>query len=122
MCGKCREIGHTYEECPNGRSCNRCGDSDHLFRDCLKSFANKVKANKMAAPPHDQEKEKEGEEGAGPEVLEGVLNLQPSSGNGHVVEGGKNERAEPGVKELEAIPFKDNQETDSSRRGRKCQS
>lgn len=49
ICNKCREIGHIFEDCPNGRKCNLCGDNAHLYRDCPKSFANRVKANKMVA-------------------------------------------------------------------------
>lgn len=44
VCGKCREIGHTFDECTNGRKCHLCGDLGHLFRDCSRSFANKLKA------------------------------------------------------------------------------
>lgn len=92
ICGKCREIGHTFEECTNGRKCNLCGEKSHLYRDCPQSFANKLKANKMAAQPHgglEREKEREeAEPGAGPEVLAGDLNLQPASGLGHRTEQG----------------------------------
>ncbi|KAI4881095.1 hypothetical protein NFI96_005182 [Prochilodus magdalenae] len=96
VCGKCREIGHIYEKCPNGRRCNLCAESNHLYKDCPKSLANKLKASKMAAKQHgqeEQEREKEvEEEGAGPEVLEGDLNLQPATGKGHAVEGGLTSR------------------------------
>ncbi|KAI4902961.1 hypothetical protein NFI96_008178, partial [Prochilodus magdalenae] len=98
VCGKCREIGHTFEECPNGRRCNLCAESNHLYKDCPKSLANKLKESKMAAKQHgqeEQEREKEvEEEGAGPEVLEGDLNLQPATGKGHAVEGGANIQVE----------------------------
>jgi hypothetical protein len=85
ICRKCREIGHTFEECQNGRKCNLCGESSHLYRDCPKSFANKLKGNKMAAPQAEQRKEQREEEVI-PEVLAGNSNPQPASGIGQ--EGG----------------------------------
>lgn len=104
VCRKCREIGHTFEECPNGRKCNLCGASNHLYRDCPKSFANKLKSNKMAARPHGTEqREEEGDkmaEEAVPDVLEGNSSLQQASGIGRVDEGGANNQVESGA-ELE---------------------
>ena len=46
VCGKCRQLGHAFAECPNGRACNLCGKFSHLFRDCPQSFANKLKAGR----------------------------------------------------------------------------
>ncbi|RXN36661.1 zinc finger CCHC domain-containing 3 [Labeo rohita] len=81
VCRKCREIGHTFEECQNGRKCNLCGELTHLYRDCPKSFANKLKSSKMAAPPEQQANEE-----AVPEALAGDSNFPPTSGIGQ--EGG----------------------------------
>ncbi|KAI7790528.1 hypothetical protein IRJ41_009331 [Triplophysa rosa] len=76
-CGKCKEIGHSFEVCTNGRRCNLCGDFNHLYRDCPNSFANKLKATKMAASQPDQTQEQREKE-VGPEVLEGIANTHPT--------------------------------------------
>lgn len=92
ICGKCREIGHSFEQCTNGRRCNLCGETNHLFRDCPKSFANRLKGNKMAAPQNVVEKEQRKE--AVPEVLAGNASFQPASGIGQEGGGGAAEGAE----------------------------
>ena len=103
VCGKCKEIGHTYEECTNGKRCNLCGESSHLYTDCPKSFANRLKANKMAAAV-DGLVEKEGGEGVAPEVLAGNSNPQPASVTGQEMVGQANEQEVHEEREWEATP------------------
>ncbi|KAL7852910.1 hypothetical protein SRHO_G00186950 [Serrasalmus rhombeus] len=98
ICGKCKEIGHTFEGCPNGRRCNLCGELNHLYRDCPKSFANKLKASKMASRPHGEE-----EVGAAPRVLAGNLNPQPAQEIGLEIQDGAITQTEA-EQEMEATP------------------
>ena len=35
-CNNCYRYGHTAEECPNGKICRKCGDKDHIAKDCTK--------------------------------------------------------------------------------------
>ncbi len=120
ICRKCRETGHTFEECQNGRKCNLCGESSHLYRDCPKSFANKLKGNKMAALPAEQTIENKGE-GAEQEVLAGFLNPQTSEGIGQEAAGGVTTGAEStaACEQEEEVnpPPKTNQATDALEKG-----
>ncbi|KAL0150098.1 hypothetical protein M9458_054525 [Cirrhinus mrigala] len=102
ICGKCKEIGHVFEECTIGRRCNLCGDTNHLYRDCPKSFANKLKSNKMAAPPEEQTIKQREE--VCPEVLAGNSNFQPASGNGQEKGSGAAKGAELPTEREEATP------------------
>lgn len=112
ICGKCREIGHSFDDCTNGRQCNLCGESNHLYRDCPKSFANKLKGNKMAAP--QKEKMEDQKEEAGPEVLAGNLNFQPTSGIGQEGGSGAAKGAESDMvgEEVPSSPDRKDQETE----------
>nr|XP_021324150.1 zinc finger CCHC domain-containing protein 3 [Danio rerio] len=118
VCGKCKEIGHSFEQCTNGRRCNLCGDSNHLYRDCPKSFANKLKSQKMAAPPTTLVLEQR--EGAGPEVLAGADISQPASEPNQCREGGaapgaESQSVEVGREEVnEPIGMEKGEETTSS--------
>ncbi|RXN13428.1 zinc finger CCHC domain-containing 3 [Labeo rohita] len=121
VCGKCREIGHSFDDCTNGRRWNLCGETNHLYRDCPKSFANKLKANKMAAPQVEKMEDQTDKE-AGPEVLAGDLNLQPTSGTGQEGRSGAENGAESDMvgEEVSSSPERKDQviegeeETDSS--------
>lgn len=84
VCGKCRAIGHSFEECTSGRKCNLCGAGDHLFRDCPLSFANKLKAQKR--------QEENGQTELVLIDLEGNSNLPPKP----VIGGEEANRVEPG--------------------------
>ncbi len=113
VCGKCREIGHSFEVCTNGRRCNICGETNHLYRDCPKSFANKLKGNKMAAPQREKMEEHNDKE-AGPEVLAGNLNFQPILAIGQDEGSGAANGAEADMvgEEVSSSPDRKNQETE----------
>ncbi|XDV45332.1 hypothetical protein PO909_013448 [Leuciscus waleckii] len=94
VCGKCKEIGHIFNDCTNGRRCNLCGGSNHLYRDCPKSFANKLKGNKMAAPQSEQTKEQRKEK-AGNSIS------QPASGIGEGEEANPQNEKEDSMEDVE---------------------
>lgn len=103
ICGKCREIGHVFDECTIGRRCNLCGETNHLYRDCPKSFANKLKSNKMAAP-QTQQTEQTTEKEAGPAVLAGEPALPSASGPAQIRVSGAALGAESANQREEAPP------------------
>lgn len=102
ICGKCREIGHVFDECTIGKWCNLCGDTNHLYRDCSRSFAKKLKGNKMATPPEEQTIKQREE--ACPEVLVGNSNFQPASGIGQEKGSGAAKEAALPTEREEATP------------------
>ena len=100
VCGKCREIGHVFAECPNGRACNLCGGLSHLFRDCPQSFANRLKADRAPVEPVE-ERVVVAVEGQGKEAASPVLSpvLRPLIQVVEEVEVGEGEGAGAGAEE-----------------------
>lgn len=96
ICGKCREIGHVFEECTIDRRCNLCGDTNNLYRDSHKRFANKLKGNQRSKQSNKERRR----------ALRflGNLNFWPASGIGQEKGSGAAIRVESPIQREEATP------------------
>ncbi|KAA8582406.1 hypothetical protein FQN60_009146 [Etheostoma spectabile] len=97
-------------ECTNDRKCNLCGETKHLFRDCPKSFANKLKT----AAKITEKEQNGGQDKSVRELIEEAglenSNLPPNpvtggEGSGEVGEGEGPATAPPVVNKEEEVPM-----------------